>query len=860
LTQLKAAYHLLRLLSLRHLRATPGQALRTMTAVMVGVGALLAVQIVNRSIAGAFDEGLRQAAGRTDLVVRGGETGFPESTLELVRRVPGIEAAVPRLESSALAEGSGGEVLTVLGVDITEEGRVRRYATDENSDKVLDDPLAFLNQPDSIIVTRPYADRHHLALEQPIELDTTNGRRTFVVRGLLAPRGPAVAFGGALAVMDYQAAQVAFGKEGRLDAVDVVAAPGTDVPTLADALRAALGPGLDVERPEARNAEMEIATRSIRYVLLLFSSLTAIIGMFLLYNATSMTVAQRGRELAILRALGVRRGETIRQVLLEAGIVGGIGALLGVPFGLLLARLLLRPIAATMSTAASVEMSQAGTLSMGPWAVWAAVALGLVTTVLAAWLPARQASRFQPTAAARKGAVVALRQSALAPAWWGAACFATGALLAGAAVQLRMGGLGPCADLAFIIGSVLLGPTLVRLIAPLLVRITAPTGPIGHLAVLNVTTNVERSAFTAAPLMVAVAFVVIVGSALGSFRRSIVEWIDNATPLDLQVASGSQDLTRNILLPDSLGDRLAGLPGVATVHRFRLVHVLYRGRRIAVESFDNIVDDPVRCCVRFRMGDPIEGYRQLALGEAVVVSENFADKMGTRPGDELTLPTPSGARTLRVVAVVRNFNSDQGTVVMARRLFVSLFGDTRVDQFLVRVAPGADRDAVRAAIVSGFGERFRLIIFTNAELRHDIMARIDGAFAPTVAIFVLAVLVGCIGITNALYVSVAERVREIGVLRSLGLRRRDVTRLVVAEAGASGLLGAILGVGLGVLLSYLWVAVHLRYILGWVIDYHLAVGGTALGVAIALFTAPLAGWRPARAAAALAPVTALAQE
>jgi putative ABC transport system permease protein len=242
------------------------------------------------------------------------------------------------------------------------------------------------------------------------------------------------------------------------------------------------------------------------------------------------------------------------------------------------------------------------------------------------------------------------------------------------------------------------------------------------------------------------------------------------------------------------------------------------------------------------------------------VSENFAGNFGVGPGDVIRLSTPGGVRTLPIAATATNYNGDQGSIMMTRALFVELFGDDRMDYVLVRAAPGADLEAVRAALVERWGEAYQLSVFTNADLRRDILARIDRAFLPASSLFALALVVGCFGIANSLQVALTERVREIGVLRSLGSRRRDVTRLIVTEAGVLGLLGALLGLALGLALSYLWVAIHVRHFLGWIIDYHFALAGCLVGVGAALVTAPLAGWFPARRAARMSPVEALAHE
>jgi putative ABC transport system permease protein len=423
-----------------------------------------------------------------------------------------------------------------------------------------------------------------------------------------------------------------------------------------------------------------------------------------------------------------------------------------------------------------------------------------------------------------------------------------------------LGALGPCADATFIAAAVLLAPAGVRATALLTRRLLRPLGVVGELAACNVQRNVRRSALTVAPLMIAVAFVVGVATVLESFRTSITTWIDHVAELDLQIASVSHELGRNVLLPGDLAEAVAAVPGVAVVQRARFAHLLYEGRRIVVNARDFDADDPTRCCVQFRQGDPKAGFQRLARGEAVVVSESFADKFGARVGGEVALSAIHGVHRLPVAGIARHYASDQGTIIMERSLFVKLFGDERADTLLVRLRPGADREQVRSVVLARYGQQYRLVILTMDEFRRDVIARIDRALEPTSAIFLLTVVIGCLGIANSLHVGLMERVREIGVLRSLGSLRSDVVRLILGEAAALGILGAFFGTGLGALLSYLWVTVHVRHILGWVIDYEFAVAGAVLGILAAVTTGVVAGWRPARRAAAILPVVALGRD
>jgi putative ABC transport system permease protein len=244
----------------------------------------------------------------------------------------------------------------------------------------------------------------------------------------------------------------------------------------------------------------------------------------------------------------------------------------------------------------------------------------------------------------------------------------------------------------------------------------------------------------------------------------------------------------------------------------------------------------------------------------VVVSENFALHFGVGPGDVLQLQTPVGVRALPIAATAVNYNGDQGSIMMSRRRFIELFGDDRIQFVLAAMKDGVEADTLKAAIAARLGERYQLVVFTLDDLRRDIASRIERAFLPATGFLALAIAVGSLGIANALAVAVEERRREVGTLRALGARRREVVRLVVAEATVLGLLGVLLGLGLGVLLSYLWVTVHVRHVLGWVIDYHFALAQTVVGIVTALAVAPLAASWPARQAARRSPVEALASE
>ena len=224
--------NVLRFIAWRHVQGKPSRAILTTLGIALGVALYLAIAVINASTLGFFRDSVSSIAGKAKLTVSAGETGFPEDRLELVTAFPGVKHAVPLIEARATyTSGAERTTLVVLGIDLLTESTVRTYRTE--GEQILDDPLLFLNQPDSLIVTRSFADAHDLESESPLPLMTALGNQTFTVRGRLSPTGPATAFGGGVAIMDIDGARVMFGKDGKTDRIDVVPADAVDEAALA---------------------------------------------------------------------------------------------------------------------------------------------------------------------------------------------------------------------------------------------------------------------------------------------------------------------------------------------------------------------------------------------------------------------------------------------------------------------------------------------------------------------------------------------------------------------------------------------------------------------------------------------------
>ena len=325
---------LYRLISWPYVRKHALRSLLTIAGIVIGVSVFFAMHAANQSVFDAFQDTVRRIAGATELQISAGEPGFDEEVLERVQTLSQVAVAAPVIEAVAGTGLAGQGNLLILGVDLTGDRGLRDYQLDSGDAAVIDDPLVFLAQPDSIMVTADYARRNGLAISSKITLDTAEGTKPFVVRGVLRSGGFASAFGGNLAIMDIYAAQQVFGRGRKFDRIDVMLTKGTPLNEGQAKIRAMLGPGFDVQPPASRGQSFQSLLRIYYFILNFSSAFALVVGMFIIYSSFSIAVTQRRKEIGILRALGATRAQIAALFLGESAIGGLIGSAVGVLVGL----------------------------------------------------------------------------------------------------------------------------------------------------------------------------------------------------------------------------------------------------------------------------------------------------------------------------------------------------------------------------------------------------------------------------------------------------------------------------------------------------------------------------------------------
>jgi putative ABC transport system permease protein len=848
---------LLVLISWPYFRKHVLRTILTVAGIVLGVAVFVGMHTANQSVLFAFNQTVDRIAGKTELQVTAGETGFDEEILERVQSAGSVRVAVPVIEAVVDSRIAGQGSLLILGVDMTGDRSLRDYDLESGDDAVIDDPLVFLAQPDSIILTAEFAAKGHFAVGDPVPLGTAFGVKQFTVRGIMKSTGLASAFGGNLAIMDIYAAQKMFGRGRMFDRIDLAVQSGKTITDAQQALKALLGPGFQVDPPSGRGQQFEAMTAAYSMMVSISSLFALFIGMFIIYNSFAIAVTQRRSEIGILRALGATRGQIRWLFLAESAVTGLIGSVGGLAFGLLIARGIAASIGNLMSDVYGVAQ-RADDISMSPALLGVALLIGVVTSMVAAFIPARQAARVDPVQALQKG-----KYQVLSAGESRARAIVAGVLGCVSMACLSAGGSRVIFYIGYVLAVVvalLLGPLLSLVLARLLRPVLKWLRPVeGALAADSLIQAPRRTSASVAALMLSLALVVAFAGMARASYESIIDWMDTALNPDLFVMPSQDIVIRTLRFPRSMQPELEGISGVRRVQTIRNARIMFRGTPIMIVAGDikSLGETARRAPVQ---GDADEMYSQTAAGRGVMVSDNLAQLQHLRLGEMLEIPAPFGLLRLPIAGILVDYSDQQGTVLVDRTVFEQYWHDDSVNGFRLYLAAGATVPDVKQRILERFAGERQVFVLTNGEVKAYILKITDQWFGLTSIQIAVAVLVAILGIVNTLTVSITDRRRELGVLKAVGGLNGQIRRTIWIEALSIGTLGLILGFALGAVnLYYILQIVH-QDIAGMRLDYVFPTSVTLALIPTILVSAFIAAIWPAESAVRGSLVEALEYE
>ena len=788
-------------------------------------------------------------AGKAHLEVRG---DVDETLWPVLARQPGVAAVTGLVEGKITFPDWPGEYLRVVGIDLFSGDAFRTFEVDSQAGGP---PLeTWMGQPGQLALGREFAARHRLKIGDHFRMLVNSETKTATVAALLDSRDAAGALPADFAAMDIGWAQELFARQGHLSALQIRLDDSSRAHVFAAQLNTLLPATLRAEPPRQRSFQIDHMLAAFQLNLTALSMVSLLVGVFLVYNTISASVARRQVEIGILRSLGATRAEVRALFLGEAAVFGVFGIALGMVGGVLLARVLTGAVAKTISSLYVLLSIDRTWLAPSQFAI--ASFFGLATVIVGAWLPAAEAARVDPVESLSLGAHAGTARARMPHLAWLGLCALAVAVFAGW-LALRHGPAGWSFAAAFfvLVGFAFFSPLATWSFGGLAAR-ARRMDVTWRLAADHLRRSIHRNAVTVAALAAAVAMSVALMVMIFSFRSSVDAWMHRGIVADLFIAPASNEVIgREAAVPPAAIVWLKSRPEVRGVDTLQELDCLFEvaspdARHRASGAEENtarldVIQGEYRHNLTFLGGNDEYRMARVFHESCVVISEPFARKFHVRDGDHLRLLTPRGPAEFEVAGTYTDYTRDQGVILLARPNFERWWDDSRVQSLAVYLQPGAAADSLADAFRSQFSTSGEFAIYSNHGLRERILSIFDQTFAVTYILRSVAVIVAIAGIFLSVTALAAEREREIGAIRAVGASRGQVQRLLMMEAGMIGAIATLLGLVSGLLLAGVLTWVVNPAFFGWTISLHLpwlSLAATPLWIIPA---ALLAAWHPA---------------
>jgi putative ABC transport system permease protein len=842
-------------LMVRPLLREPVRTSLTILAIALGVAVVLAIDLAGGAATGSFRSSLETLAGDNDLEVTA-SGGILENVVGALATLPYPIRVSPRIEDYAVIADTK-KSLPLIGLDLVAEASAYPRIESQSISGMQEfdpskDQFDHLGDGDSIWVG---SSTGYKAGDR-VELLLNDRASDYTVRGVY----PDSNGNESAVVMDLAAAQHALSRYGRVDRI-LLKVPAT--PSLEDwqqRLRAVLPAAVEVRPQGTGTNENRRMLAAFRWNLRLLSYISLVVGAFLIYNTISVSVVRRRAEIGIVRALGASRGVILSAFVGEAASFGLAGALIGLPLGRFMATGAVRLMSATVESL--YVSSQPGSIELSAGSVAIALTIGVGVAVASAYSPAREASQVSPVEAMARGRreyEVRVRKSR---DFWFA--LVLGLAAAAASLAPAVAGkpfFGYLAAILLVAASALAMPAFVNTLTSFSSRLLGKLfGVEAMLASRSLAASLSRTSVLVGALSTAIAMMTAVGILVGSFRQTVMIWMDDQLPADLYLRpAGSAAADRHPTISSGLAEELAKLPGVDAVERLRIYEINFEGMPASLASADLDVQRSHRDS-DFFSGRPREQVlAELRDSNAIVVSEPFTYKHHKKAGDSITLSLGETKATFRIADVYYDYSSERGSILMDRNTMLRYLPDPAPSNLAVYVSPDAQVKKVRAAIEKATAGH-RVLLFSNRDLRAEAIRIFDRTFAITYALEAVAVVVAVMGIAGALLALVIDRRRELGLLRFLGAATGQVRKLILVEAGLLGLLASLAGMALGFALSLDLIYVVNKQSFGWTIRFHWPVQILLGALTLVYGATVLAGLYPAQVAVRLNPLEVVHEE
>ncbi len=835
------------LMAFQYLRGRKLRTALTTLAIVFGVALIFAINITLPGALEAFRGSVTGASGAVDLTIASvSRNGFaPAEVLAKVAAVDGVQAVTGSLRRQiTIPTVMGGDLgsstqLDLQGVDPATAPLVRPYLISEGR---------FLEPGDTgkAVIPAALADLSNgLEIGDAFPLITAKGLKVFTIVGYLAesinPNAPNV-------IISLRDAQGALQQPGLVNQIDVAFVPGANREQVIAAIQSTLGDGYALNA-DNNQADILGAMQVGFGIFNLMGALALFLGAFLIFNTFRAVILERRHDLAMLRAIGATRAQITWMILIESLVQGAIGTLIGMALGYTMAMLI------GLGAQESIAQYMPGmrfTPQLTAGAVVGTAAIGLLTALIAGYLPARTASRISPLEALRPAPVADVKRTAR----WGL-ILGTVVMVIAAVLLVSSQGTAPGGAVLFLVGMLLAAPGLVsplaRLFSPLLSLWFAREG---DLAQGNLTREPGRAAITASTLMIGLASLIMIFALVSSMGKFVTDLTNRTFASDIAILPPSIAVYQNVVGADEgLAQSIRALPDVTTVAGLRYGTTESNGQALEVLGIDPQTYAEFSS-ITFAEGDPAAAYTAMAEGRGALLTSVTAATMGVKPGDILPLETPNGQQPYQVVGIANDILTFKlNAIYISQANLAADFNKAEDVLLMVNVKEGADQEAVLTQIQQLLEPYPQFTAQLTGAYRDTLIQTTNAAFYAFYVIGIMILIPAALGVLNTLTINILERRREIGMVRAVGGSKRQIQRIVTAEALLLGLFGAACGVLAGVAMSYGFITAFDT--IGWQMPYFFPTIGIIAAIIIGVLITLFASILPARNAARLDIIRAL---
>jgi putative ABC transport system permease protein len=840
------------LLATRYLRGRLQRSALTTLAISFGVAILFGMNGLIPPMLDAFRHSMYTSAGQVDLTISSAANGtFDQSVLNQVVSTDGVSQATGYLVRTVSLPSSLGGLSNTLnsvpsvnltGVNPTDAENIHVYS-------MVTGRFLTSTDTDAIVVSEALATNLKLKVGDAWELPSASGTASFTIVGIMNITSPTAVN---QVITPLVTAQKVLGADGQINSIDILLKSGTNRDTVQSALAQKLGDGFKFGSVET-GSEFD-TTLSLGSAIMWFFGIAALImAGFIIFNTFRTLVAERRRDLAMLRAIGAKRSSLVGMILMESLLQGLIGTAIGLIIGWLLTIGLLRLMSGFLDNFAHINIGSP--IFSSPTFI-ASILLGVGLSVASAYFPARSTLSITPLEALRPAIGAAENRRMKNRAWIGLAFI----LVASASLFFKNIGITTLALVIFLVGLVMIAPALVRPVAVIFSRLFGFLIPReSGLARENLSRQPSRAAITASALMIGLALTIAVVGMVTSTRYGFMGYLDKSLgsdyifmPTSLVLGNGNQGAD------PSLAQKVSQIDGVSAVTTLRLAYSQIGDASLEVIGIDP-VSYPQVAGLEFTSGNPQQAYTDLANGHSIIVNGIFSSTYNVHIGDQVTLKTSQGDQVYTVAAVGMDYlNAKLATGYISQKNLQNDFNVNTDVLIEVNQAKNADKSKVMTSLQELAAGYPAFTLLNSASFKQSQ----EQVFSTVmIALYLLAMILtvpGLIATANTMSINVIERTREIGILRAVGATRPQIERMILAESLMLSLLGSLLGIAVGLFLSDF--IIKAMVVMGFKLDFYFPASGLIVALVLGLAVGILASLAPARKAANTEIVEALRYE